>query len=92
MAVVIPLHSICELDSRMSGGLEVTLLWNRRSNELTVCVRDSHSGGYFELQAKHDNALDVFHHPYAYAAARGISADAFSATDGHPDQPLPSAA
>ena len=92
MAVVIPLRSICELDSRMSGGLEVTLLWNRRSDELTVCVRDSHTGSYFELHAERDNALDVFHHPYAYAAARGISGDPFSATDAHPDRPLPSAA
>lgn len=92
MAVVTPLHPICELDSRMSGGLEVTLLWNRRSDELTVCVRDSHTGSYFELQAEHDNALDVFHHPYAYAAARGINADLARTPAAEPEQPLPSAA
>ena len=92
MAVVTPLHPICELDSRTSGGLEVTLLWNRRSNELTVCVRDCHTGSYFELRAERNNALDVFHHPYAYAAARGTKADLARTPAAEPHQPLPSAA
>ena len=92
MAVVTLLHPICELDSRISGGIEVTLLWNRKSDELTVCVRDSHTGAYFELRAERDNALDVFHHPYAYAAARGINADLVRTTAAEPEHPLPSAA
>jgi hypothetical protein len=74
MAVVTHLHPICELDSRASGGIEVTLVWNRRSNELTVCVSDSHTGDYFELEVAPDKALDVFHHPYAHASARDIPA------------------
>ena len=73
MAVITPLHAICELASRASNGIEVTLLWNRRSDELTVCVNDAHAGVYFELAAERTSALEVFHHPYAYAAARGVA-------------------
>jgi hypothetical protein len=89
MADITPLHPICELANRASNGIEVTLLWNRRSNALRVCVSDSRAGVYFELVAQHDNALEVFHHPYAYAAARGIAYD-----DAHAahEQPLQRAA
>jgi hypothetical protein len=92
MAVVTQLQPICELASRTSGGIEVTLLWNRRSDELTVCVSDSHTGAYFELQAAPDKALDVFHHPYAYAAARGITAAPARAWVTAPEQPSQRAA
>jgi hypothetical protein len=75
MAVITQLQPICELASRASNGVEVALLWDRRSNDLRVCVRDTGTGVEFELAAGHHNALDVFHHPYAYAAARGIAYD-----------------
>jgi hypothetical protein len=92
MAVIAPLQPICELDSRTSGGIEVALLWNRRSDDLTVCVTDSHTGFYFEVPAEHDNALLVFHHPYAYAAARGITTDRTRAAATEPEHPFPRAA
>jgi hypothetical protein len=69
MTNITPLQPICELAHRAGGGIEVALLWNRRSNELRVRVDDVQTGVHFELAAQHDNALDVFHHPYAYAAA-----------------------
>ena len=75
MAVITPPQPICELASRASNGIEVALLWNRRSDELRVCVTDAHTGVYFELAAERDNALDVFHHPYSYAAFRGVACD-----------------
>lgn len=89
MAVISPLHPICELASRTSSGIEVTLLWNRRSDELRVCVTDAHTGVYFELAADRDNALDVFHHPYSYAAARGIAYDEACSAPTESEQPLP---
>jgi hypothetical protein len=92
MAVITPLHPVCELASRTSGGIEVTLLWNRRSDELRVCVTDSHAGTYFEVHAEHDKALDVFHHPYAYAAARGITVEPAGTAAIEPEPPLPRAA
>jgi hypothetical protein len=87
MSVITPLHPICELASRASNGIEITLLWNRRTDDLKVCVSDTHAGLYFELHAKHDDALDVFHHPFAYAAARGIAYEA-AADPADTEQPL----
>jgi hypothetical protein len=59
-----------ELASRINDGVAVSLLWNRRHDKLTVWVDDSRTGEAFELDAPRDRALDVFYHPYAYAAAR----------------------
>jgi hypothetical protein len=88
MAVITQLHPICELASRASSGIEVTLRWNRRSDDLRVCVNDNHTGVYFELHAERDDALDIFHHPYAYAAARGIAYDEARAAATDTEQPL----
>ena len=61
-----------ELAYRRSGGIEVALFWNRATNELTVTLVDEAAGDAFELPAAPDQALDVFHHPYAHAALSGI--------------------
>jgi hypothetical protein len=58
-----------ELHHRSADGIEVSLLWSRQTNSLTVAVEDSRSGVTFELPAPADKALDVFEHPFAYAAA-----------------------
>ena len=59
-----------ELDYRESNGIAVSLLWNRISNRLSVVVEDRKAGESFDLTARPENALDVFHHPYAYAPAQ----------------------
>jgi hypothetical protein len=62
-----------ELASRVSNGISVTLLWSRETNLVTVAVADEANGDFFELVLEeHEQALDVFHHPYAHAAARGV--------------------
>jgi hypothetical protein len=61
-----------ELAQRANDGVEVVLFWHQVSNELTVSVSDQRTGAYFELEAESGHALDVFHHPYAYAAFRGL--------------------
>jgi hypothetical protein len=53
---------------RANDGVEVTLLWSRASG----CFSNTKAGDTFELPAHPENALDVFYHPYAYAAGRGI--------------------
>ena len=58
-----------ELDSRSVDGIEVTLLWSNRTNALSVAVNDLRTGEAFTLPADPANALDVFHHPYAYAGS-----------------------
>jgi hypothetical protein len=64
-----------ELAQRENDGVEVVLFWHKVTSELTVCVSDVRSGAYFELATAPEDALDVFHHPYAYAAFRGVPYD-----------------
>jgi len=64
-----------ELAHRVNDGVQIVLFWNEATDELTVCVSDERSRAYFELAARRDQALDVFYHPYAYAASIGISYD-----------------
>jgi hypothetical protein len=51
------------------------LFWQEATNEVTVSVSDERTGAYFELDADPDEALDVFYHPYAHAAHRGVPYD-----------------
>jgi len=40
---------------------------------VTIAVDDAANDDYFELiLGEHERALDVFHHPFAHAASRGI--------------------
>jgi hypothetical protein len=64
-----------ELACRQSGGVEVVLFWHELGGDVVVCVSDSRSGAYFELAAASKDALDVFHHPYAYAAFEDVPYD-----------------
>ena len=61
-----------ELAYRSADGVEVGLYWNRASNAVTVVVDDARSGDLFEVEVAPQHALDAFHHPYAYAAHRGV--------------------
>ena len=61
-----------ELAHRGNDGLEVILFWQKVTDELTITVSDERSGAYFELVAAPEDALDVFNHPYAHAAFRGL--------------------
>jgi hypothetical protein len=58
-----------ELDARTSDGIYVRLLWHPEDDRVSVVVNDTKTGQRFELPIHGDEqALDVFHHPYAYAA------------------------
>lgn len=62
-----------ELAHRNGDGLDVRLLWCRRTNTASVVVRDERLEDEFELVLEPGvNPLDVFEHPYAYAAWRGV--------------------
>jgi hypothetical protein len=63
-----------ELAQRDNDGIAVTLLWHSASGQLTVTVRDWRTGEAFDLDANGRNAMDVYEHPYAYAARRGLLA------------------
>jgi hypothetical protein len=61
-----------ELAHRTNDGVEVVLFWHEITDALIVAVSDTRTGAYFELTADPAQALDVFNHPYAYAAFRGL--------------------
>jgi hypothetical protein len=66
-----------ELASRESDGLAVSLLWNPATDGVKVTVADSRLdslfGGDFELHVPNADALSAFYHPFAFAAAEGMS-------------------
>jgi hypothetical protein len=62
-----------ELAHRSSDGIDVALLWSEGTDSLCVAVLDERTGAGFELVMESGTeALDVFRHPFAYAAWRGI--------------------
>jgi hypothetical protein len=61
-----------ELDHRMQDGLAVSLIWWRAENRVSVFVVDSRAGTAFEVPVRDESPLDVFNHPFAYAAFRRI--------------------
>jgi|tagenome__1003787_1003787.scaffolds.fasta_scaffold20247092_2 hypothetical protein len=72
MATDLTTGTLRELDRRLSNGIDVSLLWDERDNSLMVSVVDIRSGESFEVEASPENALEVFHHPYAHAALQGL--------------------
>ena len=71
------LTALRELHSRVGDGLHVRLLWDPRDDTTLVTVVDAKNGSSFHVEVlPGERPLDVFHHPFAYAAYRGISAGA----------------
>jgi len=71
-----------ELDSRSGDGLHVRLVWLTPDDRLFVTVIDSARDQQLCVEV-HDRglALDVFQHPFAYAAHHGVQTDP---TGAHP--------
>jgi hypothetical protein len=66
-------HTMRELHSRSADGIHVRLLWNKHDGRVIVAVADTKAGDRFTVEVRYrGRALDVFHHPYAYAAWRGV--------------------
>jgi hypothetical protein len=61
-----PVSTIIELAHRHSSDLDVALYWERLSGDLWVLATDGR-GHTTRVDATPRNALDVFHHPFAYA-------------------------
>ncbi len=55
-----------ELDGRHSAGIDVQLLWDRRTHALTVVAHDVKTDETVAIEVEPEQALDVFHHPFAY--------------------------
>jgi len=55
------------------GGLQVWLLWCEVDGRLWVAVVDTRTGEAFRVDVRgNERPLDVFNHPYAYAADHRI--------------------
>jgi hypothetical protein len=62
-----------ELDHRTSDGIDVRLLWRPLDDTVHVAVADAKSGDAFTIEVREgERAMDVFQHPFAYAAARPL--------------------
>jgi hypothetical protein len=60
-----------ELAHRRTDGLDVRLLWEPGSDRVSVSLMDARTGDGFDVAvAPGESAMDVFHHPFAYAAVR----------------------
>ena len=60
-----------ELDHRASDGIDVRLLWRPSDDRALVAVSDAKTGEAFTIEVgAGQRALDVFHHPFAYAPTR----------------------
>jgi carotenoid cleavage dioxygenase-like enzyme len=66
------LSPLVELAHRENDGIAITLVWDTRGDSRTVFVLDSRSGELLTVPVERDNALDVFYHPFAYAATREL--------------------
>lgn len=57
---------IRELDQRNNDGIEVTLLWDSVADRVFISVVDGRRGTSLRVDVDPADALDAFHHPYAY--------------------------
>jgi hypothetical protein len=58
-----------ELDRRQADGVNVGLLWCEPDGSVLVAVNDHQTGEAFSVEVQEaDRALEVFKHPYVYAA------------------------
>jgi hypothetical protein len=75
-----------ELDHRTAHRIDVWLLWRERDDRVVVTVSDQNTGEGFQIEVRDgERALDVFHHPYAYADRRGID----TRSESHAHTPWP---
>jgi hypothetical protein len=60
-----------ELAHRRNDGLDIRLIWDPATDRVAVALHDAKTGEGFEVEVgPGERALDVFHHPFAYAAFR----------------------
>ena len=60
-----------ELAERSSNGTQVRLLWRQGTRQLWVEVREP-DDRVLAIPVQPEQALDAFHHPYAYAGSLGL--------------------
>ncbi len=68
--------SVRELDCRWTNGIQVRLLWCQADARVSVAVVDARSHESFRIDVPDgERPLDVFYHPFAYAAHQRVHLD-----------------
>jgi hypothetical protein len=65
-----------ELATRESDGVQVTLLWDPGSGDVTLRVDDRQLAARFEARVPADRALHAFAHPFTHSrddVSRGVA-------------------
>ena len=57
-----------ELAQRLTGGIEVLLLWHPDIDSVELSLQDRATGAGFQIEVAPEDAIDAFYHPYAYAS------------------------
>lgn len=55
-----------ELATRVTGGLEITLFWDRRDNSTSIDLHHSATDETISFRVPPVRALDAFRHPFAH--------------------------
>jgi hypothetical protein len=66
MMALVDHSQIRELDRRNAHGIELALLWEPQTDHFFVAVTDEWANDRLQLRVHAADALDAFHHPYAY--------------------------
>ena len=61
-----------ELAQRLTGGVEVLLLWHPGIDSVELSLRDQATGEGFQVEVEPGDAIDAFYHPYVYAMGRDV--------------------
>ncbi len=61
--------AIRELDHRANDGFDVRLLWDPETDRVFVTVDDQRHRDSFALVVDATDALEAFHHPFAYTGS-----------------------
>jgi hypothetical protein len=60
--------TVRELDHRNPDAIDVRLLWNPQTDQVSIAVVDQRLGRSLAFDVDGADALAAFHHPYAYAS------------------------
>ena|SRR5436190_16587026 len=63
-------ESTRELAQRLSGGIEVLLLWHPEIDLVELSLHDIATGAEVQIEIAPGDANDAFYHPYVYMARR----------------------
>ena len=74
-----------ELAQRLTGGVEVLLLWHPDIDLVELSLHDQANGADCQVVVAPEHAIDAFYHPYVYATACDVHSrdeDEATANDG----------